>query len=83
MVAHPRQELDRLAAAPVLIEPQCRCHGSPYDRGDSDAYYGRQWRPHKWLDGIGRIEVSSLGVDEIAEYDAGFDQNPSGRKDWF
>ena len=24
-------------------------HGSPYDRGRADAYYGRQLNPHLWL----------------------------------
>lgn len=64
-------------------EQPLRGHGSPYDRGDSDAYYGRPFRPHKWLDGMGRHEVTDLTEDEIREYALGNDENPSGLKDWF
>ncbi|WP_126975548.1 hypothetical protein [Frigidibacter oleivorans] len=57
-------------------------HGSPYDRGDADAYYGRRFRPHKWLDDMGVEEATDLSVEEIEAYTAGFDDNPSGRKPW-
>lgn len=57
-------------------------HGSPYDRGDSDAYYGRPDRPHKWLDGLGKDRVTKLTDSEIAEYYRGYNENPSGQKDW-
>ena len=33
-------------------------HGSPYDRGHSDAYYRRPRNPHKWVDGDHGQEVS-------------------------
>lgn len=82
MVAHPRQNLSSLASAAVIVLPMRHPHGSPFDRGDADAHYGRQWRPHKWLDSLGRLEVTDLTIEETAEYDAGYDQNPSGAKDW-
>ena len=56
-------------------------HGSPRDRGGSDAYYGRPPRPHKWLDGIGREEIILRDPAEVAEYQAGYDAEPD-RKDW-
>lgn len=62
--------------------PTNRGHGSPYDRGDSDAYYGRPPRPHKWVDGLGTKRVEKLSDSEIAEYNLGYDENLSGSKDW-
>jgi hypothetical protein len=50
-----------------------KTHGSPYDRGHADAWYGRSARPHKWLDGIGVNEVTCLTTEETAEYKAGYD----------
>jgi hypothetical protein len=56
-------------------------HGSPEDRGSADAYYWRPYRPHKWLDGLGRDEVILTDPAEIAAYDLGF-FNETDRKDW-
>lgn len=57
---------------------------SPYDRGRADSYYHRIPRPHKWLDGIGRNEVTDLTAEEIADYHRGYDENEkSGEfKEW-
>jgi hypothetical protein len=52
---------------------------SPYDRGDSDRYYGRRSRPHKRIDGV---EVTDLTPQERDEYNAGWDENRSGTKEW-
>lgn len=68
--------------APMFGEMPCRCHGSPYDRGDSDAYYGRPYRPHRWLDDMGLRRTADLTPSEAQEYDRGFIENPSGKKDW-
>ena len=70
---HPRP-----ARAPVAPD---RGDGSPYDRGDADAYYGRlvRSRPHKMVNGK---RVEDLTRDEIAEYYRGAEDNPSGEKDW-
>lgn len=65
----------------MLKPPINRGHGSPYDRGSADAYYGRPPRPHKWTDGLGRAEVTDLTADEVKEYHAGYDQEED-RKDW-
>ena len=53
-------------------------HGSPFDRGSADSYYGRGRRPHRG--GVGgesgpRIEMSLLSGDEINAYHAGYDYN--------
>ena len=56
-----------------------------YDRGDSDAYYGRwQARPHIWNDGLGSevIPEADMTPEEIAAYWKGRHENPSDRKDY-
>ena len=61
-----------------------RGHGSPYDRGRSDSYYGRSPKPHKWLDSCGYDRVELTNPAEIAEYLAGFQENEEigDHKDW-
>jgi hypothetical protein len=54
-------------------------HGSPYDRGDADRYYGRPYAPHKR---VGFQCVEDLTPAEVAEYDRGWEDNRSGQKDW-
>lgn len=51
-------------------------HGSLYDRGSADSYYGRARTPH--YGGVGgnsgdRVTVQSK--EEVAEYNAGYDYN--------
>ena len=51
-------------------------HGSPFDRGSADSYYGRSPRPHRG--GVGgdsgeRVEV--LTEQERADYLAGYAYN--------
>lgn len=55
-----------------------------YDRGSADAYYGRKYRPHIWLDGLGLKEIpeSRMTVREIANYMRGYDDGPFADKDW-
>jgi hypothetical protein len=53
-----------------------RKHGSLYDRGSADSYYGRPRGPH--YGGVGgdsgpRVEVSD--ESSVAEYNAGYDYN--------
>ncbi len=71
----------------ITVHPKLtpdRSHGSPYDRGRADSYYHRQIRPHKWLDGIGRVEIVELSPEEIAEYHAGYEENEDAGefKEW-
>ncbi len=51
-------------------------HGSLYDRGSADSYYGRGRTPH--YGGVGgdsgkRVEVTD--TESVAEYMAGYDYN--------
>lgn len=53
-----------------------RSHGSPYDRGSADSYYGRKRDPHKWPEGtyIGiRVGVENLTQGEIDAYNLGYE----------
>ena len=60
-------------------------HGSLWDRGSADSYYGRQRGPHWWPEGTGNgtkiVELTDL---ERQEYDAGYDYNEEygDRKNW-
>jgi len=59
-------------------------HGSPYDRGSADAYYGRKRSPHWYPEGTYngvRIGPENMSNDEIAEYNLGYDDQDD-RKDW-
>lgn len=53
---------------------------TPYQRGDADRYYGRPYDPHKR--GPGGVWIRDLTDDERAEYERGYYENPSDRKDW-
>ncbi len=61
-------------------------HGSLYDRGSADSYYGRPRDPH--YGGVGgksgpRV-AEGLTIAEIAEYYAGYEYNErfGDKKDW-
>ena len=60
-------------------------HGSPYDRGSADYYYGRGRNPHYYPNGTGnapRVKVEDMTQAELDAYHAGYDQEPD-RKHWF
>ena len=48
-----------------------RGHGSPYDRGQADAYYRRKPYPHKYIGDFSE-EITALTSDEIREYMDGY-----------
>lgn len=53
-----------------------KSHGSPYDRGAADSYYGRPRRPHKGGVGGGSGErIEDLTPEEIKAYHTGYDDN--------
>ena len=58
-------------------------HGSPFDRGSADSFYRRQAIPHYMINGA-RIEQADMTEAQIAEYEAGYDDNEKtgGRKDY-
>lgn len=59
-----------------------KSHGSPFDCGSADAYYGRKPIPHK-IDHDGDIarKVTQLSSAERKEYWLGYDEE-TDRKDW-
>ena len=60
-------------------------HGSPYDRGSADRYYGRGSEPHYYPNGTGnapRVKVEDMTQAELDAYHAGYDQE-TDRKQWF
>ena len=60
------------------IEPQFNRekHGSLWDRGSADSYYGRQPQPHWYPNGTYNGDpVNFLTSEEIAEYMAGYEHN--------
>ena len=59
-------------------------HGSAYDRGSADAYYGRAPDPHNYLGATyttKRIVKEDMTQDEIDSYLSGYNQE-TDRKDW-
>lgn len=61
----------------VLRGPQFdREHGSLFDRGSADSYYGRVPDPHYWPEGTGHgVKVVDLNEAEVGEYMAGYEYN--------
>ena len=62
-------------------------HGSPFDRGSADSYYGRKADPHYWPFGTykgTRIEAKDMTPAQIAAYRAGYDYNEQfgDKKNW-
>jgi hypothetical protein len=62
-------------------------HGSPFDRGSADSYYGRLQNPHKG--GVGgdsgpRIEAQDMTLAEMRAYYRGYEYNEAhgDKKDW-
>ena len=63
-----------------------REHGSLFDRGSADSYYGRPREPHYWTEGTGHGQkVTDLNEAELAEYNAGYDYNEQygDKKNWY
>ena len=53
-------------------------HGGPYDRGQADSYYGRDYNPHYFTgDSFNstRIELQDMSAQEIIAYTAGYRDN--------
>mgnify|MGYP003343794753 CR=1 FL=1 len=60
-------------------------HGSPYDRGSADRYYGRTYNPHcyicKDLPNEQLITTGNMTVEQVASYTTGFNEE-TNRKEW-
>jgi|TARA_R100000781_G_C4067182_1_gene123191 hypothetical protein len=54
-------------------------HGSPYDRGRADSWYGREARPHYYKSGPPgeKVEKDGMTKDEVNMYWNGYDDNES------
>lgn len=62
-------------------------HGSPFDRGSADSYYGRAENPHHYPEGsyVGvRVESKDMSMYELRAYFAGYEYNEKfgEKKDW-
>jgi len=62
-------------------------HGSPFDRGSADSWYGRPQQPHKYPNGTGnapRVESSDMTLSEMRAYYKGYEYNEQfgGKKDY-
>ena len=63
-------------------------HGSPFDRGSADSWYGRKREPHFYPHGTYtgiRVPEYEMSPQEIEAYNRGFDENeadPAARKVW-
>ena len=52
-------------------------HGSPYDRGSADRYYGRGSDPHYYPKGTGnapRFKMEDMTRGELEAYHAGYEE---------
>ena len=76
------EETIRALKGPQFIRER---HGSLFDRGRADSYYGRWQEPHWWTQGTGcGDKITDLTPEEVAEYLAGYDYNErfGDKKSW-
>ena len=62
-----------------------KSHGSFFDRGSADSYYGRDRNPHRGgVGGMSGPRIEANTEDEIEAYHAGYDYNEEfgDRKSW-
>ena len=62
-------------------------HGSPFDRGSADSYYGRPRDPHYWPEGTNqgrRRDMVEMTAEQVQEYLAGYEENEQSgdKKNW-
>jgi hypothetical protein len=62
-------------------------HGGPYDRGQADSYYGREYWPHYFVrdtHNSPRIDMEQMTPAELAAYTAGYRDNEANgdKKEW-
>jgi hypothetical protein len=78
---------DKEKVVEALRGPQFdrKVHGSLYDRGSADSYYGRLRDPHWYPEGsYNGQRVTDLNTEEIEAYNAGYDWNEQygDKKSW-
>jgi len=70
------EENERTHADFFANDGMSRGHGSLYDCGKADSYYGRGRCPHYWPNiGATGTRCEDLTEKQIAEYNAGYDYN--------
>jgi hypothetical protein len=72
-------------AKSIMNKKYDKSHGSPFDRGTADSYYGRPKDPHYWPEGTGKgKKVTDLSQEEHDAYHAGYDWNEEhgDKKEW-
>lgn len=55
-------------------------HGGPYDRGQADSYYDRDFNPHYFVGDTyqsPKVELADMTAEEIVAYTAGYRENES------
>ena len=62
-------------------------HGGPYDRGQADSWYSREYNPHYFVGDSyksPRIELAAMSPEEIVAYTAGYTDNEAAgdHKEW-
>jgi len=60
-------------------------HGSYFDRGSADSYYGRVRNPHRGgVGGDSGPRIEAVTAEDIEAYNAGYDYNEESgnKKDW-
>ena len=53
-------------------------HGSPFDRGSADSYYGRPQNPHWYPEGTykgERVDSKDMSMAELRAYYRGYEYN--------
>jgi hypothetical protein len=71
--------------AMMELEHYDKEHGSFFDRGSADSYYGRQRNPHRGgVGGNSGPRIEAVTEAEMNAYDAGYDYNEEygDKKDW-
>ena len=75
------QEQEEFLIANPQLDPNR--HGGCFDRGLADSYYGRPRNPHYYVGATYMsdvVTVENMSAEEIAAYNAGYDNND--RKAW-
>jgi hypothetical protein len=71
--------------AMMELEHYDKEHGSFFDRGCSDSYYGRQRSPHRGgVGGLSGPRIDAVREADVEAYHAGYDYNEEygDRKSW-
>lgn len=79
--------LDQVRTITFRGEDYEQFHGSPFDRGSADSYYGRPQDPHWWPEGTykgTRVEAVNMSRKQMQAYYAGYAYNEEfgDKKNW-